>query len=130
MRVTIHINHRKPFVPESLDLDDIIIDLNGECHPTSVPPTPATKPKRSKRRTRFEDEDEDDTSEDDDFAAKVSNASASAAQMTASTNARSGRASKIAALNKITSASRTEFKIDEGDENEEDCSESSDSETE
>ncbi|CAM8885507.1 unnamed protein product [Rhodiola kirilowii] len=106
---------------ETLELDvDFEMDVNGDL--PSVPPTPApstAKPKRFKRRTRFE-EDDDDTSEEDDFVPaylpKVPKPPASSAHGTLGTNARSGRASKTAALNKITSSSRTRFQIDEYDD--------------
>ncbi|CAM8881088.1 unnamed protein product [Rhodiola kirilowii] len=112
---------------ETLELDvDFEMDVNGDL--PSVPPTPApstAKPKRFKRRTRFE-EDDDDTSEEDDFVpaylAKVPKPPASSAHGTLGTNARSGRASKTAALNKITSSSRTRFQIDEYDDDNEEGS--------
>uniref|UniRef100_A0A7N0TSV2 Nuclear condensin complex subunit 3 C-terminal domain-containing protein n=1 Tax=Kalanchoe fedtschenkoi TaxID=63787 RepID=A0A7N0TSV2_KALFE len=109
---------------ETLELD-VNIDMEDlDNGPLSVPPTPApftTRQKRSKRKTRFDDDD--DTSEEDDtIAASLAKdplPPASAAQGGLGTNVRSGRASKTAALNKITSSSRATFKIDEDDGSEE-----------
>jgi len=92
---------------------DCDLDLDGPVSMPQTPAAPVTRPTRSRRRVRIEEENSDEES-------------LSVVPTTHHTvKSRSERASKTAAINKMSSASRS-LKIDEINEQEEDSDVTSD----